>query len=52
LPFNVALEYDIRKVQEKQVGLKWNGKYQLLVYADVVQNVRKVWNQWEFELIS
>jgi hypothetical protein len=22
LPFNVALEYDIRKVQEKQVGLK------------------------------
>jgi hypothetical protein len=29
-----ALEYVIRKVQEKQVVLKLNGTHQLLVYAD------------------
>jgi hypothetical protein len=29
-----ALEYAIRKVQEYQVGLKFNHTHQLLVYAD------------------
>jgi hypothetical protein len=34
LLFNSALQNAIRRVQVKQDGLKLNGTYQLLVYAD------------------
>jgi hypothetical protein len=39
LLFNFALEYDIRNVQEKQVGIKLNWTHQQLVYADDVNLV-------------
>jgi hypothetical protein len=47
LLFNFALEHAIRKVSEKQVGLKLNGTNQLLAYADVnllgdnIDNIKK-----------
>jgi hypothetical protein len=34
--FKLFLGYAIRKIQENQVGLKLNGTYQLLAYADDV----------------
>jgi hypothetical protein len=36
LLFNFALEYAIRKVREKQVGLELTGTHQLPAYADYV----------------
>jgi hypothetical protein len=36
LPFNLALDYDIRKVEENQMKLKLNSIHQLLAYADDV----------------
>jgi hypothetical protein len=40
LLFNFALEYDIRKTQENQMGLKLNWTRQLQVYADYVKLLR------------
>jgi hypothetical protein len=39
LPFNFALQYAIRRVQENQEGLQLNWTHQILVYADVGENI-------------
>ena len=48
LLFNFALEYVIRRVQEKRIGMELNGRHLLLVYADDInvgensQTIREV----------
>jgi hypothetical protein len=39
LPFNFAMKFAIRRVQEKQEGLKFNGTHQLLACADDINIV-------------
>jgi hypothetical protein len=41
LLFNFVSEYAIRRVQEKQKGLKLNGTHQFLAYADDVNILRE-----------
>jgi hypothetical protein len=41
LIFNFALEYAIRRVQENQGGMKFNGTHPLLTYADGVNTVEE-----------
>jgi hypothetical protein len=41
LLFNCALEYAIRKVQERKEGLKMNGRHKLLAYADDIKMLRE-----------
>jgi hypothetical protein len=53
--FNFALAYTIKKVQETQVGLKWNGAHQLLAYADNVNLLGDnidITNKWTETLID
>jgi hypothetical protein len=39
LLFNLALEYVIKRVQETKMGLKLNGTYEFVVYAEEVNRM-------------
>jgi Reverse transcriptase (RNA-dependent DNA polymerase). len=42
LLFNLALEYDIRKIQETNLGLDMNGTHQVLAYVDDINLINYI----------
>jgi len=42
LLFNFTLEYCIRKFQANQMGIKLNGRHELMVYVELNENVHTI----------